>query len=93
MTWRTLHYVHLVVEVMLEAWVSFIYTLKVSDTKLQDKFQYCGQGQDSLNFVAELWTKLSLSVIEQTGTQEGQGQNIIVGSLLQNRTDKNFKSI
>ena len=54
MTQRTLRYVHIVIEVVLAARVSSAYTVTMSDTKWQDKFQYCGQGQDSLNFVAQL---------------------------------------
>ena len=66
------------VEVVSAPRVSSVYTLAMSDTKWQDKFQYCGQGQDSLNSVAELSTKPPWAVIEQTGEREGKGSNITV---------------
>ena len=54
MTLWTLRYVHLVAEVVLAARVSSVYTVTMSVTKWQHKFRYCGQGQDSLKFAAQL---------------------------------------
>jgi len=51
MTQGTLRYVRFVIEIALAEWVSFLYTVTMSDMKWQDKLQYYGQGQVSFNLL------------------------------------------